>query len=130
MGFVIEIYPRAHYVAAVLISTDIVIYMDSLNPGSEPNAGVVRQIEASFNLKKKYCIRSAMCQKQGLADCLPFVLANLDAILAAADITKVKFPKKYVRAFFVKSLIYRTLSFPSKSCNCRGNDTVFVMRAK
>ena len=71
-----------------------------------------------------------MCQKQGLADCLPFVLANLDAILAGADITKVKFPKKYVRAFFVKSLIYRTLSFPSKSCNCRGNDTVFVMRAK
>ena len=55
---------------------------------------------------------------------------NLDAILTGADITKVEFPKKYVKAFFVKSLIYKTLSFPSNRCKSRGNGTVYVMRYK
>ena len=68
--------------------------------------------------------------KTGAGRLPSFRISKLDAILAGADITKVEFPKKYVRAFFVKSLIYRTLSFPSKRSNSPGNDTVFVMRAK
>ena len=64
------------------------------------------------------------------SDCLAFVLANLDAILAGADISKVEFPKKYVRAFVVKSLINKTLSFSHKRCKSRGKGNVYVKRAE
>ena len=71
-----------------------------------------------------------MCQQQGESKCLAFVLANLDAILAGADITKVNFSKKYLRAYVVRSLINKTLSFPHSRCKSRGKGTVYVMRAK
>ena len=92
-----------HYVCAVLLSPDVVAYMDSLHPGTMPPDGVIKQISASFRVNKKYSIRSLQCQVQGASDCLVCAIANLDAVLSGNDISKLEFDNKWVRSFFVES---------------------------
>ena len=81
-------YPSYHYVAAVLATPDVILYMDSLDPGSKPKTQVVSQIEASFQLSKKYTIRSLLGQRQRLSDCLPFAKANPDVTRLAEILVK------------------------------------------
>mgnify|MGYP001793477792 CR=1 FL=1 len=38
---------------------------------------IISQMEASFKLKRKYSVKSVLCQKQQLADCLVFAVAKL-----------------------------------------------------
>ena len=105
--------PFNHYVAAVLLTPQVVVHMDSLSPGTEPSKEVIQQIERSFNLQTKYCVRSAICQAQRLQDCLVFVFANLDAVLEGNDISKAQFNQLTLRFSLMKSLITRNLNFPS-----------------
>ena len=114
-------YPSYHYVAAVLATPDVVLYMDSLDPGSKPKTQVVSQIEASFQLSKKYTIRSLLGQRQRLSDCLPFAVANLDVTLAGGDVSKVQFYTNLIRPHLVKSLIQQELSYPNRKIKSRGN---------
>ena len=123
---VLHCYPSNHFVMASLIASDIVVYMDSGNPGSKPKKAVIAQIEASFNLKRKYVIRSIICQKQSMSDCLPFAVANLDICLSGEDNSKVRFNKKFLRAYLVKSLVNNNLVFPHKRCKIRGKPSVYV----
>ena len=101
--------------------------MDSLHPGSKPPDAVVKQIEESFRLTKKYCIRSLLCQRQGASDCLVCATANLDVVLSGKDVSKIKFQQKLLRSFFVESFIAGRLFFPSATCKTRGDALVFSM---
>ena len=117
--------PRNHYVAAVFISSDVVLFMDSLNPGKEPSKEVRKQIEACFTLKKKYSLRSALVQKQRLCDCLPFAVANIDMVLSGGDVTKIRFDNRTLRSNLVKSFLNNELYFPFQKCKSRGDAVVF-----
>ena len=102
-------YPSMHYVAAALITANVILYADSLNPGSKPKVQVIAQMEASFQLKKKYTIRNLLGQSQRLSDCLPFATANLDIIMSGGQISKVQFQTELMRPNLVKSLINEEL---------------------
>ena len=86
--------PFNHYVAAVLLSSDVVLYMDSLKPGGKPSRKIVKQIEESFNLKNKYCIRSSKGQAQKKPDCMVFAITNLDVVYQAMTSVKLSFMRK------------------------------------
>ena len=116
--------------SAVLVSTNVVVYMDSLRPGSEPPKNVVKQIEQSFQVTDKYSIRSVKCQKQHGPDCLVFSVANLDLVLSGNDVSKIKFDETLLRSFLVESLIAGRIYFPFKRCNTRGEATVFSRKYK
>ena len=118
-------YPSYHYVAAVLTTPNVVLYMASLKPGSEPKKQVVSQIEASFKLNKKYTIRSLLGQSQRLSDCLPFAVANLDVTLAGGDVSKVQFDTKLIRPHLVESLIKQELTYPHRKIRSRGNAVMY-----
>ena len=120
--------PFNHYVAAVLLSSDVVLYIDSLKPGGKPSRKIVEQIEVSFNPKNRYCIRSALCQAQKKPDCLVFAIANLDAILSGNDISKVNFYSKTLRGSLVRSLVQDQISFPFQRCKKRGDSNNFSKR--
>ena len=115
---------------AVQLSPAVVAYMDSLYPGSEPPETVVKQIEESFRLNKKYCIRSLLCQRQGASDCLVCATANLDAVLTGNDVSKIKYDQKLMRSYFVESLIAGRLFFPSGKFKTRGDVQVFSMKCR
>ena len=91
----------AHYVCAAMLSVDVVAYMDSLHPGSKPPKNVISQIESSFRLSKKYCIRSLACQPQIASDCLVCAVANLDVILSGNDVSITCFNMKQLRSCLV-----------------------------
>ena len=120
--------PFNHYVAAVLLSSDVVLYMDSLNPGEKPSRKIVKQIEESFNLKNKYCIRNSKCQAQKKPDCMVFALANLDVVLSGNDVSKVEFYEKTLRGSLVRSLVEDHLSFPFQRCKKRGEPNNFCRK--
>ena len=101
--------------------------MDSLYPGSKPADAVVKQIEESFRLNKKYCIRSPLCQRQGASDCLVCATANLDLVLSGNAASKIKFDQNLLRSFFVESFVAGRLIFPSATCKSRGDARVFSM---
>ena len=101
--------------------------MDSLHPGSEPPETVVAQIEESFRLNKKYCIRSLLCQRQGASDCLVCATANLDVVLSGNDVSKIKLNQELLRMFFVESFVAGRLFFPFATCETRGDARVFSM---
>ena len=101
---------------------------DSLDPGSEPSATVVEQIEASFALTSKYSIKSAICQKQRLSDCLIFAVANKDAVLSKEDVSKIRFNQKTLRSHLVRSILGETLYFPLSRCKTRGDVKVFCKK--
>ena len=82
-------------------------------------------MEASFQMNKKYTIRSLLGQSQGLSDCLPFAVANLDVTLAGGDISKVQFDTKLIRPHLVKSLIKQELSYPHRKIQSRGNAVIY-----
>ena len=108
-----------HYVAAALITSNVILYADSLKPVSKPKVQVIAQMEASFQLKKKYTIRSLLGQRQRLSDWLPFATANLDNIMPGCDISKVQFQTELMRPNLVKSLINEELSFPKQVIQSR-----------
>ena len=84
-----------------------------------------RQIEASFNLKTKYIVRSELCQHQRLSDCLPCATANLDILLSGGDVSKVNFDQRTLRSYLVRSLLTGSLYFPKEKCKSRGGAKVF-----
>ena len=110
---------------AILVSTNVVVYMDSLRPGSEPPKTIVKQIEDSFQVTIKYSIWSVNCQKQRGPDCLVFSIANLDLVLSGNDSSKIQFDESNLRSFFVESLIAGRICFPYKRCKSRGDARVF-----
>ena len=118
----------AHYVCAAMLSVDVVAYMDSLHPGSKPPKNVISQIESSFRLSKKYCIRSLACQPQIASDCLVCAVANLDVILSGNDVSKICFNMKQLRSFLVESLLKGRLFFPTTRCSSHGENNVFAMK--
>ena len=122
--------PARHYVAAIFVSSDVVIYMDSLKPGSEPPKHITKQIEESFSLPKKYCVKSQICQAQRGPACLLFALANLDAVLSGNDISKLQLSERFLRASLVESLITGSLHFPSERCPSRGEAKLFAKKLK
>ena len=58
---------------------------------------------------------------------LVFAVANMDAILSGADVSKIYFNGKLLRSYLVKSLIKNDLEFPHSRCKYRGNARVYVM---
>ena len=112
--------PINPYVAAVFVGSNVVLYIDSLDPGSEPLEEVRKQIEASFDLDLKYSIKSVLCQKQKLSDCLVFAAAHLDALLSGEDLSRIRFNQKTLRSYLVRSILGKTLHFPFSRCKNRG----------
>ena len=55
------------------------------------------------------------------------IIANLDATLAAADVSKIKLCKKYFGAYLLK--ILQNQSSLHERCKNRGNDIVHVFPA-
>ena len=118
---------QLHFVSAAYLEVDVVLYFDSLKPGSEPKNSVVDQIRASFAFtRKKFKLLSVQCQKQGGVDCLCFCAANLDAVLSGKSASCVRFYKKSVRRQLLRSFENGCLKFKYlKSVKSRGKPTIF-----
>ena len=112
---------------AAYLEVNVVLYFDSLKPGSEPKDSVVDQIRASFAFThNEFKLMSVLCQTQGGVDCLCCAVANLDAVLGGQITNRVRISRKTIRRQLLRSFEKGCLKFKYlKSVKSRGEPNIF-----